>query len=53
MVIREGNAFGLMMQSGVMPLPVNGMSICGHSTDNTPFCPWRDENLSPTTGFRL
>ena len=22
-------------------------------TDNTPFWPWRDENLSPTTGLRF
>lgn len=53
MVIREGNALGLMMQSGVMPEAVKGMSICGHSTESTPFWPCREENLSPTTGLRL
>lgn len=28
------------------------MSILGQSIDNTPFCPCRDENLSPMTGLR-
>lgn len=49
-VILLGKAFGLMMMSGVMPDSVNGMSILGHNIDSTPFCPCRDENLSPITG---
>ena len=53
MVIREGNACGLMMMSGVIPLSVNGMFSCGYSVDMTPFCPARDANLSPMTGLRL
>jgi hypothetical protein len=53
MVMREGKACGLMMMSGVMPDSVNGMSACGQSSDLGPFCPCREENLSPTIGLRL
>mmetsp|Transcript_53616 Transcript_53616/g.122270 ORF Transcript_53616/g.122270 Transcript_53616/m.122270 type:complete len:205 (+) Transcript_53616:881-1495(+) len=28
------------------------MSACGHKMDMTPFCPCRDENLSPMMGLR-
>jgi len=52
-VMREGKPCGLNKMSGVMPDSVNGMSSVGHSRDITPFCPWRDENLSPGTGLRL
>ena len=52
-VIREGKACGLMMTSGVIPSSVKGMSVCGQSCANVPFCPCRDENLSPITGLRL
>lgn len=35
-----------------MPVPATkGMLTSGQSWERTPFCPWRDENLSPTTGF--
>lgn len=53
MVIRLGNACGLMMMSGCIPLSENGMSTAGHFWEQTPFCPWRDENLSPMTGERV
>ena len=49
-VIRLGKAFGLMMTSGVIPVYVKGISTLGHNIDKTPFCPCRDENLSPITG---
>ena len=52
MVMREGKALGLMMMSGVMPDSEKGMSIWGQSTLRTPFCPWREENLSPMIGLR-
>lgn len=51
-VIRLGNAWGLMMTSGCMPLSVKGISTAGHFCEQTPFCPCRDENLSPMTGAR-
>lgn len=50
-VIREGKAFGLIIISGVIPDYVNGISIFGQSIESTPFCPCRDENLSPITGL--
>lgn len=52
MVMRLGKACGLMMTSGCIPLSLNGMSIAGHFWEQTPFCPCRDENLSPITGER-
>ena len=52
-VMRDGNACGLMMTSGCIPLSVNGMSTAGHFCEQTPFCPCRDENLSPITGARV
>lgn len=37
-VIREGNAWGLMMRSGLIPvLAENGISISGHNCEQTPF----------------
>ena len=53
-VILEGKACGLMMRSGLIPEDsANGMSASGHGRESTPFWPWREENLSPTTGLRL
>lgn len=40
------------MTSGCIPLSLNGMSIMGNFWEHTPFCPCRDENLSPMTGDR-
>ena len=51
-VIREGKACGLIMTSGWIPLSLKGMSIIGHFCEHTPFCPCREENLSPITGDR-
>lgn len=52
-VILEGNAWGLMMRSGRMPVfPENGISTSGHNWEHTPFCPCLLLNLSPITGFR-
>mmetsp|Transcript_21852 Transcript_21852/g.62188 ORF Transcript_21852/g.62188 Transcript_21852/m.62188 type:complete len:208 (-) Transcript_21852:1120-1743(-) len=53
MVMREGKPWGLNRMSGTRPDSVNGMSSCGHSRLRMPFCPCRDENLSPTMGLRL
>jgi hypothetical protein len=39
------------MMSGLMPLSLNGISICGHKIERTPFWPCLLENLSPMTGF--
>ncbi len=50
-VILEGNAWGLIITSGVMPVSVKGISTVGHKTLNTPFYPCLDENLSPIIGF--
>jgi hypothetical protein len=36
-----------------IPLSVNGMSLAGHKTEQTPFWPLLVANLSPTIGFRL
>jgi len=54
MVIRDGNAWGLMMMSGDIPLvSLNGMSSGGQSMLITPFCPCLELNLSPITGGRF
>jgi len=42
-----------MIISGVIPDSENGISIYGNNTDNTPFYPCLDENLSPIIGFLL
>ena len=52
-VMREGKPCGFMMMSGVMPWSVKGMSVCGAMRPTTPFWPWREENLSPTSGRRV
>ena len=52
-VIRLGNACGLMITSGWIPLSLNGMSMAGHFCEHTPFWPCREENLSPMTGERV
>ena len=52
-VIRLGNACGLMITSGWIPLSLNGMSTAGHFCEHTPFWPCREENLSPMTGERV
>ena len=52
LTIREGKACGLIITSGDIPLSVKGISSVGHNIDITPFCPCREENLSPITGFR-
>src|SRR5205823_4733344 len=51
-VIRDGIAWGLMIRSGMIPCDVKGMSSCGAIRPITPFWPWRDANLSPSSGTR-
>lgn len=52
MVILEGNAWGLIIRSGRIPVTAEkGISISGHSWEQTPFCPCLLLNLSPITGF--
>ena len=43
---------GLTMMSGVMPWCVHGMSSWRYVMPMVPFCPCRDENLSPICGTR-
>lgn len=51
-VILEGNACGLIIRSGRIPVtPEKGMSISGHNWEQTPFWPCRLLNLSPIIGF--
>ncbi|MBA7552935.1 hypothetical protein ES705_45514 [subsurface metagenome] len=50
-VIREGIACGLTIISGITPDEVNGISDCSTINPRTPFCPWREENLSPNSGI--
>ena len=52
-VMRLGKACGLMITSGCIPLSEKGMSMAGHFCEQTPFWPWREENLSPMTGARV
>ena len=52
-VMRDGKPCGFMMMSGQMPRSEKGMSSCGTMWPMTPFCPWRDENLSPSSGLRV
>ena len=40
------------MISGLMPSHVNGISSCVYVIPMVPFCPCREENLSPTCGVR-
>ncbi len=51
-VIRDGIAWGLTMMSGTTPSGVKGISSCGTIIPMTPFCPWREANLSPSSGMR-
>ena len=51
-VIREGIACGLIRRSGVTPSRVNGMFSWGTMRPMTPFWPWREANLSPSSGTR-
>ena len=51
-VILDGMAWGLIMTSGTTPSTVKGMSSCGTRSPITPFCPWREANLSPSSGTR-
>ena len=37
---------------GVESCSEKGMSTMGHFWEQTPFWPWREENLSPMTGLR-
>jgi len=41
------------MTSGCIPDSENGMSTAGHFCEQTPFCPCREENLSPIIGARV
>ena len=50
-VILLGIACGLIIMSGVMPSAVKGISSSGTISATTPFWPWRDANLSPSSGI--
>eukprot|EP01139_Manchomonas_bermudensis_P002638 Amastigsp_a5308_12.p5 type:complete len:113 gc:universal Amastigsp_a5308_12:1642-1304(-) len=52
MVMRDGTACGFMMMSGTMPSREKGRSSWRYVMPQVPFCPWRDENLSPMCGMR-
>src|SRR5437667_3825668 len=45
-------AWGLIITSGTTPSTVKGMSSWGTRSPMTPFCPWREANLSPSSGTR-
>ena len=52
-VMREGNAWGLMSISGRDPdFSMYGRSSSGQRNDRTPFCPCLELNLSPMIGLR-
>mmetsp|Transcript_43054 Transcript_43054/g.100899 ORF Transcript_43054/g.100899 Transcript_43054/m.100899 type:complete len:205 (+) Transcript_43054:618-1232(+) len=51
--MREGKPCGFMMMSGQTPRSEKGRSSCCTMRPMTPFCPWRDENLSPSSGRRV
>src|SRR5205807_4278472 len=51
-VILDGMAWGLIITSGTTPSTVKGMSSWGTRSPMTPFCPWREANLSPSSGLR-
>lgn len=45
---RESRArCGFMIKSGLQPVSEKGRSCSGTMRPTTPFCPWRDANLSP------
>ena len=52
-VILEGYPCGFMIMSGEMPFSVKGMSSWLQMSPTTPFCPCREENLSPSSGRRV
>ena len=52
-VMRDGKPWGFMIRSGFIPLSLNGRSTAGWISPHTPFCPWRLENLSPSSGARV
>lgn len=50
--MRDGNACEFISRVGRIPVrSQNGMSAMGRIAPTTPFCPCRDENLSPTSGI--
>ena len=51
-VIRDGIACGLIMISGRIPSSVNGILSSGINKPIVPFCPQREQNLSPIPGIR-
>mmetsp|Transcript_29596 Transcript_29596/g.95622 ORF Transcript_29596/g.95622 Transcript_29596/m.95622 type:complete len:208 (-) Transcript_29596:2340-2963(-) len=51
--MRDGKPCGFMMISGQMPRSEKGMSSCATIRPMTPFCPCREENLSPSSGLRV
>lgn len=52
-VIRDGKACGLIITSGVIPVMAEkGRLISRMCNGSVPFCPCREENLSPTLGER-
>ena len=51
MIIRDGNARGLMMMARRMPTAVKGVSMSRHSCESTPFCPYHKLNLPTIRGF--
>ena len=51
-VIRDGNAWGLIIISGFKPSSVNGISSSGIIKPIVPFCPHLEQNLSPIAGTR-
>ena len=52
MVIRDGNACGLIIKSGRIPSAVNGISSSGIMSPKVPFWPALEAILSPIAGTR-
>ena len=50
-VIRLGNACGFIIISGTIPFLVKGISSAGNTIPIVPFCPKREQNLSPISGI--
>ena len=48
----NGKPWGFMIMSGVIPCWLKGRFTPSVMRPTTPFCPWRDENLSPYSGMR-
>ncbi len=53
LIAEAGTHVRFMIMSGQMPWSLNGMSACSTMSPTTPFWPWRDENLSPSSGRRV